>query len=332
MAALIVFWAFERKLFWKRAAAALAAFTGVAVVFVIPVAWSGAWSNFVADAFHKGAYMRTNAVNYFRDAYLNPLPWMARDGVLRGFGRWIPNWRFLLPLALVPLGWRAFRAHDRLRVRAWIFGLASLLLFYPRADVWHVRLAAPSLLIAAALIPTRPPRAWVAATLAAVLGWPLCMWYVIPAYNWQHGKLVAAGMPHFRGVLVWPEVAREWSSELPLLRAAAQQYGPMFLQTRQAPIIYLAGDIPSHTRFDYPLVNVFGDTGEEETIAALKSGSFRSVCLNEDLPPLTLISPGRLIAYVKTSMNPGPDFGLCRLYLPRGAAGPVSGVRTEPRP
>lgn len=300
-------------------------FVVCALLPLIPVATTGGFSAFLDYGFtNKGTYTDLGAISYptgFREEAVD-----AR-GFLRGgevFDATVPAYHavlyLLVPAILVLLlaAWARQAGVERRRIEVvGLFAAASAAAIFPRADVAHVIVVAPVLLIAGwysahlLLLDLAPERARLAAIGAGIVLLPgvlvLAAW---PAIQIERG-FRPSNLPLARGVLVDP--GREEHMEetaATLTRVGAN--GPLFLATSKAGFYYLLSGVPNPTPFDYPLATAFGRTGQEELVARIRRGEIAAVCLGfssgGDLTPRPVVDA------VRTSMKPGLPMPLCRVY------------------
>ena len=139
--ALFVTWALQGKFDWRRAALSVGGFGAAASMVLMPVLLSGGFGGFIRYGFTgKTVYLQTAGTGYDLWKHLDLRPLFAKYEVWRAVALWIPALRFALPLALLPLAWRVVRnrnadgqPHPELLLIL-VFGIISLLFFYPRAD------------------------------------------------------------------------------------------------------------------------------------------------------------------------------------------------------
>ena len=85
----------------------------------------------------------------------------------------------------------------------------------------------------------------------------------------------------------------------------------MLLLTPDAGFRYLTSGLRNPTAFDFPFVTTFGTDGQRRVIDALAAGRIKRVCVAADWFGF---EPTQLVGYIRRTMQPGADLGLCRLY------------------
>ena len=314
--------------------AATLAFSTVAVLILIPVAWSGGWEKLLDYGFlNKGTYLRVGRVPYFEElgtfvATLRPGP--GFDAVLAVKGQ-----PLLLPLLLVTslvAAWHLRWSQPVAAATVAVLAAAELGTLFPRADVDHVVPAVPGFLVAILFAwqvaiernrgraGRRPGEAaWSRPASAAILVLVLAVCLVrlsasgaaivSPARTWS-------SLPHLSGVLVPRAREAELGTRANALRGAAVD-GSLFLLVPDAGLYYLVSGLRNPTPFDYPLGTAFGRTGEADLAAAIEAGRVTRVCMSTVAGTM---APGRLQAAVAAHLQPRTDLGACTLYeLPRRA-------------
>ena len=296
-----------------------------ALLPLIPVAATGGFSAFLDYGFtNKGTYTDLGGISYptgFREEAVDVRGFLRAGEVLDAT---VPAYHavlyLLVPAILVLLlvAWARQAGVERHRVEVvGLFAAASAAAIFPRADVAHVIVVAPVLLIAGwysahlLIRDLAPERARLAAIGAGIVLLPgvlvLAAW---PAIQVERG-FRPSNLPLARGVLVDP--GREEHMEktaATLTRVGAN--GPLFLATSKAGFYYLLSGVPNPTPFDYPLATAFGRTGQEELVARIRRGEIAAVCLGfsrgGDLTPRPVVDA------VRTTMKPGLPMPLCRVY------------------
>jgi hypothetical protein len=125
------------------------------------------------------------------------------------------------------------------------------------------------------------------------------------------GESAPTEVPHFEGTLVSPSFSERMSDLAASLSRVDADSNRTVILMPGASAYYLAGGLSNPTRFDYPLVNTFGPSGQDEVIAAIRRQTVRRVCLGpfRALPKseptrttLGRLRPRRLTRYVRTHM------------------------------
>lgn len=288
----------------RRKQMALAVSCGIAAVapFLLAIAGSGAWPWFLAQGFGNKPVYLSRFSRLTLEGVLNLTPaGEFREHGLTGLLEWSPNSIYwAMPVAVMLLAcWR----RDRAAGVTGLFAVASIAATLPVPDAWHVLLAVPLVAVSAAhRIASLGPRM---ATVALAAAGCIAAAYV----SWAAAHVKAAVTVDTR----------------PLV--AASDGGRMLVIHPAAPVFYHAA-LRNPTRYDFPLVTPFGRNGQREVIGQIRDGSVSRVCLEPPGEAWLGLPPEELIAFVQSSMTPGPDLGPCRLYL--RASGP--GLPAPPSP
>lgn len=252
---------------------AAAIFGAIAVLMIIPIAAYGALPAFIDYGF-------TNKTHYVASAWSLP----SIDGLRHfegGIGRWCYSLIAVLPLA-------AIFARSPIILGLAIAGIASA---FPRFDRAHLVLAVPGALLAA-VYATRTLRTRIPAAALAAVAILAC------AYGYLPTGLEAVNLPHYRNLL---------AAGLTPIRARVQSLAtwsgpePLFLQTPDASLLYLATGRRNPTPFDYPLRTAFGRTGEANMIDSLQSG--RIPCILIDPGELPELMPTAIVRHAEQTMS-----------------------------
>jgi hypothetical protein len=90
-----------------------------------------------------------------------------------------------------------------------------------------------------------------------------------------------------------------------------------FLVVGRASFYYLAAGLENPTRFDYPASTAIGRREADEIVREVRAGTVTKACLAEGPPNPADLRPLELEARLRRLLSPGPDLGLCRLWLRR---------------
>jgi hypothetical protein len=285
---------------WQRqAAGAMGAFAvTITLACLLPIAWSGAWSDFVSQCFTgKSVYLREARVGYFDQ-------WQG----------WSPTAViYLLPVALPVLFWIAFRQRPTAApILLFVFACAGLLAVYPRPDLLHMRLSVPALTLAAVYCLAQGKWPYRLHRMIAILA---CC--AAATYYLHQARKERANGPHYalkqerlRGISMNSLAAGRLIRES---EAMERQNAPnLFILHPHAAVYYLATGIRNPTRYDFPLSTTFGPHGQQQVIDRIRSGDISAVCLQPT--PWEILPPQALIGFIQQNLRPGPDLGPCRIF------------------
>jgi Dolichyl-phosphate-mannose-protein mannosyltransferase len=280
----------------------------------------------------KGAYLSLGAVSY-RATFVSQLETLARVGAWRDL--LVGNDRDLLlasPRAVLPVvtavllaaAWMAWwrrggmRRVDASLAVVTVFAVASFAAAYPRYEAVHLGWTAGPLIAACATALGRLNmpigRAAQCAVAALAIVWSI---FVLagPVADWRSGR-VHMGLPHFAGA--WTssaqrdravETVQRLDRGIPSRRA--------FLVVGEASFYYLSAGIENPTRFDYPAATVIGRREADEIVRDVRAGTVTEACLADEPPAASDLRPLELEERLRRILRPGPDLGLCRLWLRR---------------
>jgi hypothetical protein len=317
----------------RRLLVAMLSFGAVtAATLVAMVATGGVHKTLDALGLAKGAYLSLGAVSY-RTTLVSQLGTLVRPGAWRDL--LVGNDRDLLlasPRALLPVvtavllaaAWTAWwrmggmRRMDASLAVVTVFAVASFAAAYPRYESVHLGLMAGPLIIACATALGRfnmpVGRVVQRAVAALAIGWSI---FVLagPVADWRSGR-VHVGLPHFAGA--WTsqaqrnravETVQRLDRGIPSRRA--------FLVVGTASFYYLSAGIKNPTRFDYPAATVIGRREADEIVRDVHAGTVTEACLEDAPSAAPDLRPLALEERLRRIMRPGPDLGLCRLWLRR---------------
>jgi hypothetical protein len=290
-------------------------------VVSIPLLISGGWDKFIYYGFRdQGAYIRLAGVFY--------LPGLGILGELLAGIRSPEDLRLVYPYTayLIPIA--AFGALAVARVvmgpdphgRGLVvltFVTAGFLGMVPPAELAHLAYVLPPVLLGLGygirrVRPRLPPRlsrpldAMVLLPLSLILAFNL----VSPIRRAASDLFRISSLPHFRGVLNRSVHEERTLREAQALVDDVGRDRP-FLLFPTASVHYLASGLDNPTPFDFPIAQVFGATGQQEIIAAVREGRVDVVCLEASEYPLT---PVALERFVRQNLSPGLDVGPCTMY------------------
>jgi hypothetical protein len=125
------------------------------------------------------------------------------------------------------------------------------------------------------------------------------------------GDYTASDLSHFEGPMV-PAGFRDHAARLATsLHTADHRSNRTFLLMPSASFYYLLAGLDDPTRFDYPLVDIFGRFGQEEVIGEIRRGAVRHVCVGSFVTYRGL-QPRTLMRYVRVRMVRIRDLGATR--------------------
>jgi hypothetical protein len=273
----------------------------------------------------QGEYLRFGSISYL-DGLIRPFAVIGTCLSLGSLGEAYKNAVFWIPPVTLGLlvAVRLLSGPDRSgrTLVASSFGVAALIGLFPRADLFHLSLVAPPILLVLAHSGRRflsargdPWRRTIhvalAVWLAAGFGYAILR---LGARAASDGYRLST-LPHFHGPLLATEDHELIASSAERLRQQAEGQ-TTFLVSDEAGLLYLIAGIDNPTRFDYPLAQVFGEEGQEEVIDALERGAIDQVCLERLDTPL---NPRQLETFVLRSLDPAADVGVCTIYRPARA-------------
>lgn len=240
----------------------------------------------------------------------------------------------LPPLALLSLLVLSLRGDTARRCSAFtllVFGAAGLLGLIALGDGHHLMPVMPLVLIGIAC-------AWRALALppslrrVAELG--IFLWLVggfvylvgVPWVRLASGSVQVSSLPHLRGTLMAPIRDAEIRNSTRLLVGAVGPGGGIFLVSPEASLYYLTTGLRNPTLHDDVTTAGFRPSDEENLIRAATRGALGAVCVdNADFqaPAFARLRPARFEQYVRQHFQPGPQAGVCSLYIaPATSSGP----------
>jgi hypothetical protein len=302
----------------KRPLAALWAavsFAGVTFVVLLPVALTGGLPRYLDYGFTgKGAYLHAPG------PFASTLTGVARtvgdvhslagaDAAYWALGFFLP----VVALAALPFVRGAPKA-----LPVVLFAAASAATLFPRFDTAHVAYAAPPLvlLVGYALHEwhSRVHRLVIVA-VAAWVGIAAVLMATLPIRLARSPEANLSTLPHLRGAFVQREEEAAWHAEgAKLIAAAHGNRSGLLLLVPDAGFLYLITGLRNPTPFDFPFVTTFGRNGQQQVVDALASGRIARVCVAGEWFGL---EPAVLVRFVRATMQPGADLGICRLYSRR---------------
>jgi len=316
----------------RRALMAASTFAAVAVATVLAMtATGGPRTALDALGLAKGSYLRLGAVPY-HDVLRAGLKPLTKAGAWRDLaaGRdrdlLLTTPKAILPVAtalLVTAAWIAWlrrppgsRNLDPVLTTVTAFAAAGFVSAYPRYDPTHLAWAAGPLLVAfvAALVRVFPnPGRTVRIAVGGIAGAWAVFALLGPLGDWRSGDRVRVELPHFAGAWTSRDqrdraaaAVRRLTEELPERR--------VFIAIGNASFYYLAAGLENPTRFDYPASTSIGKRESDEIVRGVTDGTVPAVCLPE--PSASIDSrPLELERRLRQVLRPGPDVGLCRLWL-----------------
>lgn len=299
--------------FAATAAAVLSSVLAVCAV-LLPVILSGGFSRYVDYGFTgKGAYLS------------GPRPFAATlTGVTQTLtdvhslaGAEAAYWAVGFFLPAFALGALFALRRSNAAATLVLFGLAAAASLFPRFDTVHVAYAAPPLvLLVAYALHEQRSRLPVAAVVAvgAWLGISVVLMTTLPLRLARSSSTERSSLPHLRGSFV--DVGSERLLRQENRRLVEQAAGDkrLLLLMPDAAFRYLTTGLRNPTPFDFPLASTFGRTGQQRVIADIAAGRIRRVCLTNGWWGWP---PRQLAHFVRTTMRPGAELGLCRMYSRR---------------
>jgi len=316
----------------RRLLVASVAFGAVTVATLVAmVATGGVHKTLDALGLAKGAYLSRGVVSY-PATLASQLETLARPGAWRDL--LVGNDRDLLlasPRAVLPVitalllvaAWTAWLRTGSRRVDAplvvvTVFAVASFAAVYPRYEIVHLGWMAGPFIVAcaAALRRLNVPTGRVVHGAVAVLA----IWWAIfvlagPIADWRSGR-VHVGLPHFAGA--WTSSAQRDRALLTVQRLDhAIPGGRVFLVVGRASFFYLGAGLENPTRFDYPAATAIGRREADEIVRDVRAGTVTEACLQDGPPAAADLRPLELELRLRRILRPGPDLGLCRLWLRR---------------
>ena len=317
----------------RRTLAAVATFSAVAGATVLAmVASGGVRRTLDALGLAKGAYLDLGAVPY-HDALASHVKTLARPGAWRDVvaGRdrdlLLASPRTILPVVtalVLTTAWTAWwrrsrgsRSFDVPLAIVTVFAVAGFAAAFPRYEAVHLAWTAGPLLAACVAGLTRilpsPGRA-VRAVVVGLAG----LWAVFallgPLEDWRSGERVHVGLPHF---------AAAWTSQQQRDRAATnvRRLGEelpdrrVFIVAGNASFYYLSAGLENPTRYDFPATTTIGRREADEILQGVGDGTVSAACLLEGPANADDMRPLELERRLRQVLSPGPDVGLCRLWL-----------------
>jgi len=278
----------------RRLGVVTVAACGVTAAMLLPVWWSGGLPAFIEFGFtNKEKYLQYAGIGYFAGLRENISP--------------VSLFPYLLPwftVALLALAW--FRADSaakrRIAIVAVFFGM-NCLGMYPRADLSHVRHVVPMCVLAWLFAWHQlglGESGWALPTMRKALTWCLLAVFgvnltailvplVSPEYQFST-------IEHFRGTLLRKDLHADIEAWRDDLHRGLSADNEVFFASTDAAFWYLLTDKRNPTRFDYPLVTAFGQSGESQVASAFVNGDIGAVLLDvgsyegvPDLVPMSLV-------------------------------------------
>jgi hypothetical protein len=182
------------------------------------------------------------------------------------------------PLVALMLLWRG-AGRDSRTLCLGLFVAAGALTCFPRADFWHLAVAAPVLLLGAAVLTggaTKAPA--VGAMLAGAAALVLGLQVYEAGRSWRNDW--GLGLPHFAGVRLPGGQQSAFTEDVVNLLACADGDDRPFVVSIAAGSFYLVSGLGNPTPFDYPAKTSFGRRGRESVLQAIDRGDIRTVCVN----------------------------------------------------
>jgi hypothetical protein len=320
----------------ERLALVAVAFAGVAALVIAPVVVSGGFAGLIDYGFTgKGAYVRAGRISYWTGvaelvSVLGALP--DRLSI-----RFLWQHQFALPFVAFPVmlaAWSWGEPERRIESAAvLLFVAAGFLGVFPRATASHLAIGNPLLLLGLVhgwgrlRARARAPRLVEAAAVAWV-GILLAGTASVPVRLLASGRLELSRLPHFRGVVVDPGMARRaLSTARQLSRSTTDR--EIFLITPHAGFYYLLTGLGNPTPYDYPMVTAFGSGGEARVEAMLRGGRIRAACVDPAISPV--LRPARAVNAVLGQLPFSHPTQLCSVYAAPAVARPPRRARDRGR-
>jgi hypothetical protein len=320
LAALVLTCVFEQRV--RAALWATASFVAGVGCLLLPVWLTGGFKGYLDYGFTgKGAYVHAQvpfslSLTGVLDTVTGARSLAGVDAAYWAIGFFLPS---LAVGGLVALAFAARRGRRLDAVPIVAFAAAGAASLYPRFDAPHVAYAAPPLvlLLAYALHDWRAriPRA-IFVGIAAWVGLAALLMATLPIRLARSPNAELSKLPHLRGAFVQPDEMAGWEQDAArLVTAAHGDSDGLLLLVPDAGFRYLTTGLQNPTPFDFPFVTTFGRNGQQDVVDALASGRIQRVCLAGEWFGL---APERLVSYVRSTMRPGAELGMCRLYTHAG--------------
>ena len=96
----------------------------------------------------------------------------------------------------------------------------------------------------------------------------------------------------------------------------------MFVLLPGASLAYLTSGVRNPTPYDYPLATTFGQDGEDDVVAAARSGRLRRACIapprSQEWVGLEPLRPTQLESRLRRAMARERDLSFCVVFRARG--------------
>jgi hypothetical protein len=294
---------------------AVGSFATVTVFVLLPVALTGGLPRYLDYGFTgKGEYLHAPG------PFASTLTGVAQTvGDVRSLaGADAAYWALGFFLPVLALAALPFVRGAPAALPVVLFAAAAAATLFPRFDTAHVAYAAPPLvlLVAYALHEWRSRIHGLA--IVAIAGWvgiAVVLMATLPIRLARSPDANLSTLPHLRGAFVQRAEEAAWRAEgAKLVQAAHGDRSGLLLLIPDAGLRYLMTGLRNPTPFDFPFVTTFGRNGQQRVVAALASGRITRVCVAGEWFGL---EPKVLVRFVRTTMRPGAELGICRLYSRR---------------
>jgi len=238
-------------------------------------------------------------------------------------GRWGALIFAVPPLGLVTLVVALMRRTPGERSELVVVGgifLCALITLFPRADLPHLTLIAPTLIIGLAIGCYELSRStpWLRNALATMT----VLWLMLglastmgnPALDLARHELAVSDLQHFRGIPAKREELDTTREQIERLRITAGEYGAVLMLTSDAPFRYLTSGLRSHGPYDFPITSLLGER-TDDLLQQVRSGEYGAICMRERWNEFTApLRPRRVEDEVRGSMRLVDRLGFCDLY------------------